>query len=389
MIAPLSSLRRAPSVLLALALTCAGACAPSEDEGETMELEDPLALPEGFPAPQIPEDNPINAAAIELGRHLFYDERLSANETQSCASCHEQRLAFTDAEPAPTGSTGEPLLRNSMGLANSAYSLTLTWANPNLTLLEQQIRIPIFGEFPVELGVTGHEDEVLARFADDAMYRELFEQAFPGAEQAVSWDHVVKALASFVRALISGDAPYDRWRGGDDDAISESAKRGATLFFSEELECHHCHGGFNFSLATKHENTSFTQRAFQNTGLYNVDGAGGYPEGNRGVYEFTFRDEDMGRFRPPSLRNVAVTAPYMHDGSVETLEEVIEIYAAGGRLIPEGEPYAGDGRTNPHKSGFVTGFALDEQEAADLLAFLESLTDETFLNDPRFADPFE
>ncbi len=279
-------------------------------------------------------------------------------------------------------------MRNSLGLTNSAYTSKLTWANPNLDQLEQQILIPMFGEFPVELGITGHEDEVLARFKQDALYLDLFEAAFPDHSDPVGFDSIVKALASFVRVLISGDSPYDRYRSGDSNAISESAVRGAELFFSEELECHHCHGSFNFSLATTHTNTTFTQNAFQNTGLYNIDGAGSYPPGNAGLYEFTFEAGDMGRFRPPTLRNVAVTGPYMHDGSVETLGEVVDIYAAGGRVIPEDETWPGDGRANPNKSGLVSGFELTEQERTDLIAFLHSLTDDTFLTNPELADPF-
>ncbi|NVB37490.1 di-heme enzyme [Pseudenhygromyxa sp. WMMC2535] len=368
------------------ALVCAGACVV-EDEGSI--YDELLVTPESFPDPQIPEDNPLTAAKVELGRHLFYDEQLSANQTQACAGCHFQELAFSDGLALPTGSTGEVLERNSMGLGNTAYATKLTWANPTLDTIEQQIRVPLFGEFPVELGVTGHEDEVLARFAEDPFYLELFEAAFPEAEVPVTWDNLIRGLASFVRAMSTASSPYDRFTAGEEDAISESAKRGADLFFSEVFECHHCHGGFNFSLAVKHQNTTFTQQSFQNNGLYNIDGEGGYPEGNRGIYEFTFEDSDMGRFRPPSLRNVALTAPYMHDGSVATLEDVIEIYAAGGRVIPEGEANAGDGRENPNKSGFVSGFQATDEQKADLIAFLESLTDEDFVTDPRLSDPFQ
>ncbi|MCA9686834.1 MAG: di-heme enzyme [Myxococcales bacterium] len=360
-----------------------------EDDGWVEDGDFPLELPAGFPAPYVPEENPLTQAKAELGRYLFYDERLSGNGTQACAGCHFPELAFTDGELTAAGSTGEVLARNSLGLTNSAYSSKLTWANPNLDLLEQQIRIPLFAEFPVELGVTGHEDEVLARFAEDAEYLDLFAAAFPEDAEPVTLDNIVKALASFVRTMISGDSPYDRYLAGDAGAISDAAKRGADLFFSEELECHHCHGGFNFSLATRHAGTTFTQSAFQNTGLYDIDGMGAYPPGNTGLHEFTAEDGDMGRFRPPSLRNVAVTGPYLHDGSVETLGEVIDIYAAGGRLIPEGEPWAGDGRANPYKSGLVSGFALDAQQRNDLLAFLISLTDESFLTNPALADPFE
>jgi len=381
------------SRLSTLALVACAGLACTDDGGDEVG-DDPasvLELPEDFPERRIPVDNPLTAAKFELGRHLFYDEQLSGNGTQSCASCHEQALAFTDGVATAVGSTGMMLARNSLGLTNSAYTSKLTWANPNLDTLEQQILIPMFGEFPVELGITGHEDEVLARFAEDPFYIEMFEAAFPeaGADELVSFDHIVNALASFIRALVSGNSAFDRFRRGDLDALSESARRGGELFFSEELECHHCHGGFNLSLATVHAGTTFSQSAFQNTGLYNIDGMGGYPVDNRGLFEFTFEPSDMGRFRPPSLRNVAVTAPYMHDGSVETLDEVLDIYAAGGRVLDAPHPFAGDGTANPYKSGFVNGFELDEQARADLIAFLDSLTDEDFLSDPRLSDPFD
>lgn len=347
----------------------------------------PIDLPAGFPAPKVPEGNALTQEKISLGRFLFYDVRLSGNEMQSCGSCHEQSKAFADGRVTPEGSTGQALVRNSPGLTNNAYNATLTWANPQLDTLEKQLLVPIFGELPVELGATGKEEEILQRLRDDADYPEMFAAAFPENTE-ISWDHIVKALASFCRALVSGDSPYDRFvYGGDENALSESAKRGMALFFSEELECHHCHGGFNFSLATTHDGAAFESDVFHNTGLYNVDGRGGYPADNTGLYEFTLDPNDMGRFRAPTLRNVALTAPYMHDGSVTTLEEVIRIYEAGGRLIESG-PNVGDGRINPLKSGFVTGFALTDAERADLVAFLESLTDETFVTNPAFSDPF-
>jgi cytochrome c peroxidase len=344
-------------------------------------------LPAGFPLPYVPPDNPMTAEKVALGRFLFYDKRLSANGTMACASCHEQGRAFTDGKATPHGSTGEPLPRNSQGLANVAYYSTLTWANPVLTDLERQILIPLFSEFPVELGITGHEAEVLARFRADPRYQTLFAAAFPGEAEPFTWGNIVKALASFSRSLISADSPYDRYLAGELDALSGAALRGMDLFLSEELECHHCHGGFNFTGSTRQRNTVFVEAPFHNTGLYNLDGRGAYPPNNTGVEAVSNRPEDMGRFRAPSLRNVALTAPYMHDGSMATLEEVVHFYEAGGRYIPDG-PYAGDGRRSPLKSGLVSGFTLTDQERADLLAFLEALTDETFISDPRFSDPF-
>lgn len=134
-------------------------------------------LPPGFPAPKVPDANPMSAEKVELGRYLFYDKRLSGNETQACASCHKQSFAFSDGLIVPLGSTGEQLKRNSMSLTNVAYNATYTWAHPELTTLEGQIPIPMFGEFPVELGITGNEDEILARFRDDSRYQTLFARA--------------------------------------------------------------------------------------------------------------------------------------------------------------------------------------------------------------------
>jgi cytochrome c peroxidase len=349
----------------------------------------PLPLPPGFPVPRLPEGRVFTAELAELGRYLFYDVRLSANGTQACGSCHLQARAFTDGRVTSVGSEGAVLRRNAMTLTNVAYNPTQTWANHLLVDLEGQAHVPMFGENPIELGITGHEDEILARLRGDATYDALFAAAFPDAapDEELDLGHVILAISAFERRLISGDSPVDRYRAGDEDAISEAAKRGEAMFFSETFECHHCHGSFNFTIAVDHAGLAAPQPAFFNTGLYNVGGTGAYPAIDQGLYELTQDPNDMGRFRPPTLRNVAVTGPYMHDGSVATLDEVIRIYERGGRLIEDG-PNAGDGRLNPEKSPFVPGFTLTDQERADLLAFLEALTDTTFLTDPSLSDPF-
>ncbi len=344
-------------------------------------------LPLGFPVPRVPDNNPMSAEKVELGRYLFYDQRLSGTGTMACSSCHFQEFAFTDQRALPVGVTGDIHPRNAQTLTNVAYNATLTWANPNLLTLERQIVIPMFGEHPVEMGITGNEDIVLERFTRDAQYRELFAAAFPNQTDPITFNNIVLALSSFNRTLISGDSPYDRYLRGERDALSESAQRGMALFFSEELECHHCHTGFNMSLSTISANTTFEERPFFNTGLYNIDGRGAYPPDNTGTHEITNRANDMGRFRPPTLRNIALTAPYMHDGTFATLEDVIQFYMDGGQHIEDGD-YAGDGRANPYKSGLVAGFSLTPQEIDDLVAYLESLTDDTFITDPRFANPF-
>jgi cytochrome c peroxidase len=345
-------------------------------------------LPEGFPTPSLPEGARMSDELVELGRHLFFDERLSLNETQSCGSCHLQELAFTDGEAHAVGSTGDVHRRSSMGLSNIAYASALTWASDAVRTLEDQALLPIFSEVPIELGMAGEEELLISRFTDDAVALERFELAFRGEKEPVTLGNLVAAIAAYERTLISGNAPYDRYVAGDSDAISEEAKRGLSLFLDETHECFHCHGGFAFTDAVRSESTVFAELLFHNTGLYNVDGQGGYPALDRGLIELTGVPSDMGRFRAPTLRNIAVTAPYMHDGSVATLDEVLDHYAAGGRTIAEGED-AGVGFTNPYKSQFVRGFPLPDEDRRALIAFLESLTDEEFLTDPAIGDPGE
>jgi cytochrome c peroxidase len=263
----------------------------------------------------------------------------------------------------------------------------LTWANPLQKALEKQALVPMFGEDPIELGLSGMEEKLLARVREVPRYKTLFAAAYPGQSDPVSLDHIVKAIASFQRTLISGRAPYDAFKAGQAKTISASAQRGEELFFGEKTECFHCHGGFNFTGASDYEGKGFIEIEFHNTGLYNVDGKGRYPGRNTGVHEVTGNDEDMGKFKAPSLRNIAVTAPYMHDGSIATLEEVIEHYNAGGRTVARG-PNAGVGSTNPYKSEFIKEMGLTPGEKRDLVAFLRTLTDSTFLRDPRFSNPW-
>lgn len=351
-------------------------------------------LREGVLPPRVPEDNPMSAAKVELGRFLFYDTRLSLNETQSCGSCHQQELAFTDGLAQAEGSTGEIHPRNSMMLANAGYAASLNWANDVVDGLEEQALTPMFGEIPVELGMAGQEDLLLQRMRDDERYPEMFAESFPGEGDPISVGNITKAIAAFQRQLTSFNAPYDRWQYDRDPmALTESEQRGMALFFGEKLECFHCHGGFLLSQASDHEQNTFDQKTFMNNGLYNLDSDGSYPRGNEGLYDLSFKTADKGKFKPPSLRNIAVTAPYMHDGSIATLEEVIDHYARGGRLVPEGteidgQDVSGDGRDNPNKSAFIGGFELTEQERADVLAFLRALTDEEFLANPAYSDPF-
>ncbi len=275
-----------------------------------------------------------------------------------------------------------------MSLTNIGYASTLTWASDLLVTLEKQTLVPMFGDTPVELGLSGEESALLARLRSEPIYVEGFPKAFTADGEPITVDHVVKAIATFERTILSGGSAYDRLvHGGDPAALDESAKRGRDLFFSERTECFHCHGSFNFADNVSHEGTVITETAFHNTALYNVDGKGGYPATSRGLIDISGKPSDMGRFKAPTLRNIAVTAPYMHDGSIATLGEVIDHYARGGRKIDSG-PNAGDGAKSPLKSEFLRGFLISESEKSDLVHFLESLTDRAFLEDARLADPW-
>ncbi len=342
-------------------------------------------LPAGLPAPAVPNDNPMSVAKVELGRFLFYDRRLSANGTQACGNCHRQALAFTDGRATSIGSTGDVHPRNAQPLANVAYAPTLTWANPALDSLERQMTVPLFGENPVEMGINDeNKDAVLARIG--ALYADRFRAAFPDDSQPVSWSGVIKAIAAFQRSLLAADSRFDRYQRGE-GTLTAAELRGLDLFNSEKAECFHCHTSFNLNDQVRHAASKQVETPFHNTGLYDIDGAGGFPFPNRGLLEITGVPSDMGKFRAASLRNIAVTAPYMHDGSIATLEAVLDFYAAGGRVIASG-PLAGDGRRNPFRSVLVGRIALSAQDKADIVAFLNALTDETLLVDPRFADPF-
>lgn len=378
------------AVLVVAFLAVLGAdFASSQTPAHPPDSEYHWELPKGFPRPKVPADNPMTTAKVRLGRYLFYDTRMSVNGTESCATCHRQELAFTDGKAQSVGATGQLHPRGSMSLVNVAYSAVLTWNNPNERSLEHQALTPMFGDHPVELGMTGSGEAFARVLRSDAKYREMFPAAFPSEPDPYTIPNVTKAIASFERTIIAGGSGYDRYHyGGDDQAISDSAKRGEVLFFSEPLSCFRCHGGFNFSDATDFEGRRGGEAQFHNTGLYNILGSLSYPPPNVGIYEYTMRPEDVGKFKTPTLRNVALTAPYMHDGSAKTLGAVLHHYSAGGRTIV-GPASAGDGSHNPNKDPLIRGFKLSPEERSDLIAFLESLTDEGVIHDQSFGNPWE
>jgi cytochrome c peroxidase len=328
-------------------------------------------LPDWMPPPPVPADNPMSAEKVELGRHLFYDARLSRDGTVACASCHVQDLAFTDGRAVSEGINGIAGAKNAPSLANVGYLPVLTWANPHMDSLEFQALIPIFGENPDEMGGVGQEEAIFAILADDPFYAAAFPATFPD-RPAPDLFTVTRALAAFQRSLISVGSPYDRFkRLGEEEAISDAAKRGEQLFFDHRFECYHCHSGVHFTDTIQTALMPEGEVGYHNTGLY-----ADYSPRAPGLIGITGRPQDAGRFRTPSLRNVAVTAPYMHDGSIPDLRSVIAHYASAGRA------------DHPMKDGMIQGFRASDAEIADLIAFLESLTDEEFLTDPRLSDPW-
>jgi cytochrome c peroxidase len=309
-------------------------------------------LPVWVPIPNVPPDNPILEAKVQLGRRLFYDTRLSGNETYSCGSCHQQALAFTDGLAQAVGSTGDSHSRATMTLTNVAYNALFGW-NDTRRSLEEQMEVPMYNEHPVELGLKGRETEVLARFSTNTADIERFRTAFPDEANPLNLKNIVKAIASFERVLVSGNSAFDRYLYQDDrSGMSPAALRGITLFFSDRLRCSECHSSFNFGGPTIFAGAMPSEMTFHNTGL----------------------STSADKFRAPTLRNIAVTGPYMHDGSIATLKGVIEHYASGGR-------------SNPARSERIRGFAISASETDDLMAFLESLTDEEFLTNPAFGKP--
>ena len=205
------------------------------------------AVPQGFPKPRVPATNPMTRAKIKVGRRLFYDKRLSGNGTQSCASCHQQQLAFTDGRAVAVGSTGELHPRNAQSLVNVVYNQTLTWANPALVTLERQIEVPLFSQHPVEMGVTNaNKNRILARLRRDRWYRRHFPRAFPKASKPLSWQSIVQSITTFQRTIVSADSRYDRYLRGR-AKLTAAQRRGMNLFTGERAECHHCHGSFIFN----------------------------------------------------------------------------------------------------------------------------------------------
>ena len=311
-------------------------------------------LPRGFPQPAVPAGNPMSDAKVALGERLFFEPRLSVTGRYSCASCHDPGRSFSDGRTVAVGATGEKLPHNALALVNVAYNVSFGWSKPHVDSLEAQMLEPMLNRHPLELGLAGREASLLKTLSDDPQYAAGFAAAFASprtpqeqASGAVTFDHLVKAIAAFERTLISGQSPFDHYVfGGEHGALTEQAKRGMALFFSSAVGCARCHSGFNF--------------------------AGNWRDARGATGRASFADNGTGQaVRVPTLRNIALTAPYMHDGRFATLAAVLEHYSELGQRAQ-----SGDGR---HRDRRLPQRALSASERSELIAFLESLTDESFV----------
>ena len=296
-------------------------------------------LPPGFPQPLVPVDNPMSTAKVALGRRLFFESRPSVTGRYSCASCHEPQRAFSDGRALALGATGAALHRNAMSLVNVAYNSSYGWDRPSVRLLETQMLTPLFNQHPVEIGLSGRQRSLLALLRQDRDYATAFASAFPAVNStdSVSTRNMIRAIAAFERTLIVGNSPFDRYvYGGDHDAINADAKRGLALFYSARLGCASCHGGFNF------------------TGTWNEAGAA------PATPAFACDGVGARSHRVPTLRNLGLTAPYMHDGRYATLVQVLSHYEHATV-----QSACADKR--------LRRFELTEAERSQLLAFLRSL----------------
>lgn len=291
------------------------------------------SLPTSVATPEIPPDNPMTAAKVELGRRLFHDADLSINGSMSCATCHEQKHAFADGNATHPGATGEPGRRNVPGLANVGWLSPLTFADPKAVTLEKQAHIPVFETRPVEMGMAGQEATITKRLGQDTCYRTMFRRAFPETGGRIDFTNVARALASFQRTFVSFGSPYDL------KALSQQTQAGNALF---NRDCTACHSGPLFTDLKAHQLEPVSPAA-----------------NDQGLFEKTAIESNRGRFRTPSLRNVALTGPWWHDGSARSLEQAI----------------------NRH------GQTYDPESMTELLTFLNALSDIEFTTRKELSMP--
>lgn len=327
-----------------------------------------LQVPAWMPDPIIPADNPLTVDGIALGRRLFYDPILSSDSTISCASCHRQELAFTDGRAVSTGVMGRTGRRSAMALDNLVFHAREFFWDGRVKTLEAQALIPIEDH----LEMNEQWPNVIEKLKRHPQYPAWFRQAFGIQRKSeINPELVAKALAQFERTMVSANSRYDRVVWLNEGWYTDEEERGRQLFFFEEAQslnhpgCSHCHFAPTFG------NNAFN--TYTNNGLDNVSSLDAFTDKGRG--EVTGNRFDNGKFRVVSLRNIELTAPYMHDGRFETLEQVLDNYSLGGHGVE-------------NEDVNILPFTLSTRDKQDLIAFLKTLTDTSFINNPAFSNPF-
>jgi cytochrome c peroxidase len=318
-------------------------------------------VPEGFIPPNLPADNPMTVEGVDLGRRLFYDPILSKDNMQSCADCHVQSFGFTDdGLQFSTGVDGLQGNRNSMAIINLAWNTSFFWDGRSVDL-EHQIFGPVTN--PLEMNISWPEVE--AKLNGNATYKDLFKKAFDIDQ--IDSVHVSKAIAQFLRSIVSGNSKFDKFVR-QEVSLTTSEMNGLTIYNTEQGDCFHCH-----TLS----NGLGTDNSFKNNGL--DDDASMTDMGRMDV---TGLASDKGKFKVPTLRNIELTAPYMHDGRFATLADVVDHYDMGGVESSTVDPLM------KHTAGSANpGLNLTAQEKLDLIAFLRTLTDQDFVNNTAYSHP--
>lgn len=326
---------------------------------------------------ELPSDNPLTQEGVELGRMLFYDVSLSMDSTVSCATCHQQPKGFSDGKKLGTGIDGQSTDRNTMSLVNVLWSSPRKFWDGRVESLEEQALHPI--ENPKEMGLP--LDQAIARLSDNRKYREKFKAAFN--TQIIMKEHIAKALAQFQRILISQDSKYDEFLRGETQ-LTEIELRGMQLFFTHPdpsinlrgSNCGDCHRNFLT------DGFSSGLDGFANNGLEDDTNL------ENGLFEITSNPADKGKFVVPSLRNIALTAPYMHDGRFNTLEEVLDHYNDHIRESATLDVLIRDASNESREPGDPIALKLSDQDKKDIIAFMLTLTDSTFITNEKYSNPF-
>lgn len=359
--------------LLALGTVLLTSC--KYDVEESPELPGPtfnptpytLVIPPLFPPMDIPADNPLTVEGIALGRHLFWEKKLSGNNTQSCGSCHLPEHGFSDSNQFSTGITGAVGNRQSMALVNLGWAYNYFWDGRAVTL-EAQVIEPVTN--PIEMNETW--ENALNKLRNDPMYPPMFEAAFGTTE--ITQERAAKAMASFLRTMISANSKFDRERSGAytftpleeagfNSFITEGGFNANTGQMWGGADCFHCHGHAGMQMGDYLLHNNGLDETFEND------------PGRAGV---TGNPLDSGKFKTPTLRNIELTAPYMHDGRFATLNEVFAHYNTGGKISTTIDSFM---------EAAGGGLGLDEVDELALIAFLKTLTDTSFINNPAFSDP--